>query len=499
MSQEWTIGIAFSLYLVAMLAIGVLAYLKTKDLSDYVLGGRSLGPWVTALSAGASDMSGWLLLGLPGMAYASGLGSLWLAAGLLLGTYGNWRVMARRLRAFSIKADNALTLPAYLERRFCDQSHLLRSLSAIFILIFFTIYTASGLIAAGKLFHQTFHLAYPLAVALSALAIISYTLFGGFLAVSWTDVVQGLLMSLALIVVPVYTIYACGGAGDVFTSLQGTKQVGLSSLLTNRQGQPLTLTAIISLLAWGLGYCGQPHILARFKAIRSERELPKARLIATTWTCFCLVGAILTGYAGLAYFSSSQPLADPETVFMSLVHTAFTPALAGILLAAVLAAVMSTADSQLLVASAALSEDIYCSRLRPQASQKEALQVGRLAVILIALAACGLALDADSLVLDVVAWAWAGFGATFGPVLIFSLYWKRMTRAAAIGGMLAGGLTVLFWHQQQGGLFDLYEIVPGMLAASLVIVACSLLWPRDHRSEEFFAQAQEQDFASCGQ
>jgi sodium/proline symporter len=467
-SHELTIGLTFAGYLALMLGIGYLAWRRTDSLADFVLGGRRLGSWVAALSASASDMSGWLLLGLPGYAYLSGLESLWLAGGLLLGTWLNWRLVAARLRQASERAGNALTLPAYLANRFADDSGLIRGVSALFILLFFLFYTSSGLVAGGKLFEAVFGLPYVWAVTAGAFTIILYTAFGGFLAVSWTDVVQGLLMAAALVAVPVMAL----GGGDATLS-PAPIPAALLDPFSDKLGRPLGWITIVSLLAWGLGYFGQPHILARFKAVQSVQLIPQARRIAVSWVALTLSAACLVGLSGIGSFNA--PLADAEKVFIHLVDLLFHPLIAGICLAAILAAIMSTADSQLLVASSAFTGDLYQSLLRKQASDRELVMVGRLAVLVIALFAFLLALDPQSKVLDLVAYAWAGFGAAFGPAIILSLYWPGMTRAGALGGIVAGGVTVVVWKQLEGGIFELYEIVPGILASVLVICLVSLV------------------------
>jgi sodium/proline symporter len=472
---DTAITATFLAYLALMLGIGVWAYRKTADSSGYFLGGRSLGPWPAALSAGASDMSGWLLLGLPGFAFTSGIESLWLAGGLLLGTWLNWLLVARRLRAYTYAADDALTIPEFFANRFGDPRHLLQAVSAFFVLLFFLFYTSSGLVAAGKLFETVFGFDYEMAVIVGTLFVVSYTLFGGFLAVSWTDLVQGLLMAAALLIVPVIAISADGGVGAMLGTLEG-QNPELLTLWRDSEGNPLGLIAIVSLAAWGLGYFGQPHILARFAGIRSGADVPKARRIAVTWSALSMAGAILVGLAGAAWVQTNAggELADPETIFMVLVDALFHPVIAGILLAAILAAIMSTADSQLLVSSSALAEDFYRKLLRPGASQAEIVLVGRGAVVLLAMIALLLAFDPNSTVLGLVGYAWAGFGAAFGPVLVLSLYWRRMNHAGALAGVLVGGLTVVVWKQLSGGFFDLYEIVPGVAFGTVAIVLTSL-------------------------
>lgn len=463
--------ITFVLYLALMLGIGIMAYRRTQDLSDYVLGGRSLGPIPSALSAGASDMSGWLLLGLPGYAMSAGYGAFWLAGGLLVGTWLNWLLVAQRLRVYSQKADDSLTLPAFFEKRFEDHSHSLRIVSAIFILVFFLFYTSSGLVAGGKLFNTVFGLDYELAVVLGAAAVISYTLFGGFLAVSWTDVVQGLLMLGAMILVPVIALSDLGGVDVAFAAIEA-KNPELLNLFTNADGSGITLIATLSLLGWGLGYFGQPHILARFKGIKSKDSVPSARRIAVAWSGLSMMGSLFIGLFALAYLKTD--LGDNETVFMVMVESLFHPVVAGVLLAAILAAVMSTADSQLLVASSALTEDFYKALVHKSASDKQLVMIGRLAVVGIAVVATILALDENSGVLALVSYAWAGFGAAFGPALLMSLYWKRMNRWGALAGILVGGLTVVVWKQLTGGVFDLYEIIPGMVLSFIAIVVATL-------------------------
>ncbi|WP_305374230.1 sodium/proline symporter PutP [Photobacterium leiognathi] len=470
--NNFAITATFIAYLLAMLAIGYMAYKRTSSSSDYFLGGRSLGPWPSAISAGASDMSGWLLLGLPGYAYLAGFESLWLAGGLLLGTWLNWLICAKRLRTYSITADNSLTLPEFLSRRFDDNSKLIQTISAFFILLFFLFYTSAGLVAGGKLFETVFGLDYTLALFIGTVCVVTYTLFGGFLAVSWTDLVQGLLMSAALLIVPITAM----NADPVYLmETLHSKNPELLTFWNDIKGQPLSWMVILSLLGWGLGYFGQPHILARFKATRSNKDIGAARRIAVIWTALSMIGALLVGLTGIVYVDGNLggELADSEKVFMLLVNAIFHPVMAGILLAAILAAIMSTADSQLLVSSSALAEDFYKQVFRPQASSQEIVMVGRIAVILLSIVAFILALDPESSVLALVSYAWAGFGAAFGPVLLLSLYWKEMNRNGAIAGILVGAITVVVWKQLTGGIFDLYEIIPGFIFATLAVVMVS--------------------------
>ncbi len=463
------VAVAFAVYLVAMLAIGFVAWARTRDLEDYILGGRSLGAWVAALSAGASDMSGWLLLGLPGFAYAAGSRSLFLAGGLLLGTYLNWSVVAPRLREATIRR-GALTLPEFFAKHFPEVSTLLRMVSALFIIIFFTIYTCSGMVAGGKLFNAVFGLPYYLAVGAGAAAVITYTFLGGFLAVSWTDAVQATLMFFALILVPL-SVFSGYGTSGVHAASPFPPHF-FDPFITSG-GTSISMITVFSLLSWGAGYFGQPHILARFMAVDSVGNVSQARRIATFWAAVTLAGAVAAGVAGRMYLGSG--LVDSEKVFIILVHRVMPPVLAGVCLSAVLAAIMSTADSQLLVSASVFTEDFYRVFFRKEAGQTELVTAGRIAVMVIALAAGLLAIDPDNRVLDLVSYAWAGFGAAFGPVVVLSLYWRSMTGWGALAGVISGGLTVLIWKNLHGGIFELYEMVPGIVLATAGVVVVSFL------------------------
>lgn len=471
---------AFIIYLVGMLVIGLVCYKLTKNFTDYMLGGRSLNPAVAALSAGASDMSGWLLLGLPGAVYAAGMNQIWIGIGLVIGAYLNWQFVAKRLRAYTEIAGDAITIPDYLNNRFQDSSRILRLISAVVILVFFTFYVSAGLVAGGLLFEQTFGLDYQVALWVGSAVIVSYTFLGGFLAVSWTDFFQGLMMFFALIIVPVIAVSAIGSWGET------TARVGEIDPVYNDVFSDMTTFGIISLMAWGLGYFGQPHILVRFMAVRSLNDVPTARLINMVWMVFALYGAVFVGYSGIAYFAD-QPLENPETVFIQFCQVLFNPWVSGFLLAAILAAVMSTIDSQLLVCSSALTEDLYRSFFRKEASQNELVSVGRLSVVGVALVATLLATDPQVGVLDLVAYAWAGFGAAFGPVILLSLFWRRMTRNSAAAGLIVGAATVVVWKQLEGGIFDLYEILPGFVLCTIAVVAVGLLesQPRGRVAADF--------------
>jgi sodium/proline symporter len=472
-----------ALYLLGMVGVGVWMYRRTKNLDDFVLGGRSLGTFPAALSAQASDMSGWLLLGLPGAIYVAGLGEAWIGIGLLIGTYLNWKFVASRLRTYTERAGNAVTLSAYFENRFEDRTRLLRLVSALVTIVFFAIYVSSGLVAGGLLFELVFNIDMDTAIIISAVVIVAYTLLGGFLAVSYTDAVQGMLMVGALIVVPTIAVIADGG----FAAMNDTVRAESASLLDLfgsaefdgqewTTGGTLTIVAIVSGLAWGLGYFGQPHILARFMGIRDAAMVPVARRIGVAWVAICLVGAVLVGIAGIAFFS--EPLENPETVFLGLITETITPWIGGILLTAVLAAVMSTADSQLLVTSSALTEDMYRAFLHKDAPDRTLLWVGRGTTVGVAIVATYLALRGGT-VLDLVAYAWAGFGAAFGPAIVLSLYWRKMTGAGALAGMISGAATVVLWRNVVGG--DLYEIIPGVIVATIACVVFSRIGSQPER------------------
>ena len=464
--------ITFVVYIAAMILIGFTAYRATKNFDDYILGGRSLGSFVTALSAGASDMSGWLLMGLPGAVFVAGLSESWIAIGLIAGAWLNWIFVAGRLRVHTEHNHNALTLPDYFSHRFEDTSRLLRIFSALVILVFFTIYCASGIVAGPPLFVTTFGLSHDTALWVGAAANIIYVFVGGFLAVSWTDTVQATLMIFALLITPIFVILSLGDMGAVMDTIAAQDPSNFDMF------KGLSFIAIISLLGWGLGYFGQPHILVRFMAADSVKTIPNARRIGMAWMILTLAGAVTVGFLGIAYFADNPTLAgavteNGERVFMELVKLMFNPWIAGIILSGVLAAVMSTLSAQLLVSSSALTQDFYKAFLRKGASQTELVWVGRGMVLLIALIAIGIASNPDSKVLGLVSYAWAGFGAAFGPVVLISLIWKRMTRNGALAGMLVGAITVVVWKEFIG--LGLYEIIPGFILASLAIYVVSLM------------------------
>lgn len=464
-------SITFCAYLALMIGLGFAAWWYTKTFSDYILGGRRLGGLVTALSAGASDMSGWLLMGLPGAVYYAGISESWIAIGLTIGTFFNWVLVAGRLRVYTELEQNALTLPDFFTHRFADDRKILRIISAVVILIFFTIYCASGIVASARLFENTFSLDYTTAVWVGAIVTIFYVFIGGFLAVTMTDTIQATLMCGALILVPIVVMMDLGGWDQAVSAVAAVDPAMLDML----RGQ--TVIGIVSLLAWGLGYFGQPHILVRFMAARSVRVMSSACRISIIWIIFCLGGAVSVGFFGSAYFAAHADQAalvteNHERVFIVLSQVLFNPWIGGILMSAILAAVMSTLSCQLLVCSSTLTEDFYRTFLRPKAGQRELIWFGRAMVLLVAAISIAIALDPKSMVLSIVSYAWAGFGAAFGPVVLFSLWWRRTTASGALAGMIVGAATVLIWHQ--GAWWGLYEIVPGFILASLAIVVVSL-------------------------
>jgi len=485
-----TLG-TLALYFLAMIGIGLFAWRKSTDTSEgYLLAGRNLPPSVAALSAGASDMSGWLLLGLPGALYAAGLVEAWIGIGLFAGAVLNWFIVAPRLREQTERYGNALTIPEFLANRFPDKGVALRVVSALVIVVFFTVYTAAGLVGGGKLFETAFAgllpglgmSDYALGIWITAGIVLAYTMVGGFLAVSLTDFVQGIIMMLALVVMPLVVMF--GSGGDAGGSLN---EVPIDGFLSLTNG--LTLIGFISAVTWGLGYFGQPHIIVRFMAIDTVEKVAAARNIGLTWMGVSLLGAVGMGLAGRAYAERNGIVVDdPETIFIVLSELLFHPAITGFLFAALLAAIMSTISSQLLVSSSSLTEDFYRLFLRKQASEREAVNVGRICVALVALAAIALASDPDSQVLGLVANAWAGFGAAFGPLILLALTWRGMTGAGALAGLVTGALIVglwigLGWNQSFLGGPGLYEIVPGFFGAWIAIVAVSKATARNAQAQ----------------
>jgi SSS family solute:Na+ symporter/sodium/proline symporter len=475
--METGVVISLGIYFAGMLGIGFYAWRKaTSTLKGFLIGGRDLGPGVAALSAGAADMSGWLLMGLPGAVYLSGLSTGWLAAGLIVGAYLNYRLVAPRLRVQTERAGDSITIPRFFEQRLADASGALRVISATVIVVFFTLYTSSGMVAGGKLFESAFGADYSVGLWITAGVVVAYTFLGGFLAVSLTDFVQGVIMLVALIIVPTVAIAAVGGPGEALASAARANPAMLDLF------GGLGAAAVISNLAWGLGYFGQPHILARFMAVRQLSDVPKMRRIGMSWMAVTLTGALATGFAGLAYASRNGiAVKDPETIFVVLADLLFHPLVTGFLLAALLAAIMSTVSSQLLVSSSSLTEDFYRGWLKREVSEKSLVRASRLCVLAVSLVAIALAYSPNSNILGLVANAWAGFGAAFGPIIILSLGWKRLTRNGAGAGMIAGAVTVLFWIyapvMPDGAVLSsiLYEMVPGFFVCAIVAIGVSLM------------------------
>ena len=488
---------ALALYFGAMLLIGYLAYLKTSDHESYMLAGRGLPPWVAALSAGASDMSGWLIMGLPGAIYTTGLIEGWIAVGLFIGSYLNWRLVAPRLRAYTEISRNSITLPSFFENRLRDNSRLLRSISSIVILVFFTLYASSGMVAGGKFFESAFGGSYMTGMILVTAVTLAYTLFGGFLGASMTDVVQGLMMVVALIVVPAVAIFAVGGMGET-ASLVTTVGAGNLSLIGAGQHTAGAATLIIiSGLAWGLGYFGQPHIVVRFMALRTPQEARSARIIGTSWQFLSLAGAVCSGLIGIAYFSKfGNAPADAETVVLLLSQVLLHPLIAGFVLAAVLAAIMSTLSSQLIVCSSALVEDIYRAVKKPAPSQQTLIMLGRAGVLAVSIIAAVLAVNPSDNILGLVGFAWAGFGAAFGPLVLLSLYWRKLTNIGAIAGMVSGSIMVFVWKSLGTGL---YELLPAFVTSRVVTALVSLAtYKRNEEIEQEFTQSCQAVAAPAG-
>ena len=474
----FTTTTTFIVYIFSMIVIGLIAARSTSSLSDYVLGGRRLGRVITGLSAGASDMSGWLLMGLPGALFVSGISQAWIAIGLTIGQWCNWKFVAARLRSFTANASDSLTLPDYFAARFKDKYRITAIVSAVIILIFFVVYCSSGMVSGAKLFEQTFELDYQNALLIGAVSTILYVCIGGFLAVSWTDAVQATLMIFALIITPIIILTDIGSVQEA-NELVSLKSVNMSNILSGT-----TVIGLISLAGWGLGYVGQPHILVRFMAASTVRGMGGARRISISWMIFCLLGSVLVGYYGVA-FAARHPeieIKDPEQIFIIVTQVLFSPWIAGILLSAILAAIMSTLSCQLLVASSTLTQDFYSRLIRKNASQKELVWVGRGMLLLVAAFAYIIAMDPNSGILKLVSYAWAGFGAAFGPTVVISVFYKKMTLPAAIIGMITGALTVIVWEIFNP--FGLYSLVPGFIISSLVIFVVSLFTQKNNEKVE---------------
>ena len=480
--------VAFIAYMAMMLLIGA-SYMKTgKSTEDYFLGGRKLGGWVVALSAQASDMSGWLLMGLPGSVYALGTGQMWIAVGLFLGTVANWLIISGRLRRYTIVANNSLTLPADFENRFHDKKRILLGISSVVIVIFFLVYTASAFASGGKLFSTVFGCSYHVSLTIGAVIILAYTFMGGFMAVCTTDFIQGMLMLVALVTVPVVAFALMGG--NVGPALEQTGVTAANFLNVMKNGDNnFSAVEIISQLAWGLGYCGMPHILVRFMAVKNQKELNKSKGIAIIWVALSLAFAVVIGVLGRAYLYPTILGADggsTEIVFIEMIKQVFTvdirlPIVAGLFLCGILAAIMSTADSQLLVTASSMSEDIYKGIIKKDATEEKVMKISRYTVLGVAVLAYLIAWDPNSSIMGLVSNAWAGLGAAFGPTVLMSLFWKRCNLPGAVAGIVSGGLTVIIWDyipliggQILGTVTGLYSLAIGFLISIVLIVVVSL-------------------------
>ncbi len=484
--DKWIILVAMLGYMALVIVIGLIYAKRNQNTEQFFLGGRSLGPWVTAMSAEASDMSGWLLMGLPGVAYISGFSeAFWTALGLGIGTYLNWKIVAVRLRKYSQVANNSITLPDFLSNRFKDNKKILMNISAIIILLFFTIYVATGFVACGKLFNSIFGIDYTLMMLVSAAVIVIYTIIGGFLAESTTDFIQGILMCISLAIVLIVGVVAAGGVKDVIANIKqmpGFLNINQIFSFKDQTAAPFGFLAIISTLAWGLGYFGMPHVLLRFMAIRSSKELKKSRIVATTWVIISLFSAVCLGLVGAAVFphagANGLISGNHETIFIQMSIKLLPAVIAGIMMSGIMAATMSTSDSQLLITASAVSQNIYKGFLNKKASDKNVMWVSRITIIIVTVIAAILALNENSSIFRLVSYAWAGFGAAFGPVILFSLFWKRMTLAGAVSGVIAGGGMVILWKNvisKLASYLNIYELLPAFIFACIVIVVVSLL------------------------
>lgn len=500
--MEIGVIISLGLYFALMLAIGLFAYRNSEaNVEGYLLGGRQLSPAVTALSAGASDMSGWMLMGLPGAMYISGMSAAWIGIGLVIGAWCNYKFVAPRLRSYTEVANNAITIPDYFAERFVDKSNLLRIISAIVIILFFTLYTSSGVVAGGKLFESSFGFDYTVGVFVTAGVVVAYTLFGGFMAVSLTDFVQGCIMFIALILVPTVVIFDLGGITATINTVNAIDTNFFSLFTAVGSTESISLIAIISLMAWGLGYFGQPHIIVRFMALRSVKDMPTARRIGMSWMIIALIGALTTGLFGMAYANANNiNVDDPETIFIVLSQLLFHPLIAGFLLAAILAAIMSTISSQLLVTSSSLVNDIYEVLFRKNAPQQELVLASRLAVLIVAIVAILLALGENKSILSLVSNAWAGFGAAFGPLILLSLYRQDISKIAALAGILSGTVTILIWMNIPYGNGQtlsawMFELVPGFIISTVFILLFTRLYPNQapEVAKHFSAMHQQLD------
>jgi len=491
--------IAFGIYMIGMLLVGIASAKKNKNADDFFLGGRNLGGWVAALSAQASDMSGWLLMGLPGCIYAFGANQAWIAIGLFIGTVLNWMFVSGRLRRYTIKAGNAMTIPEYLSNRFRDNKNILKAISAIVILIFFLVYTASAFSAGGKLFASVTTMTYHQALTLGAIVILLYTFLGGFLAVCATDFVQGMMMLIGILTVPIIAVMLMGTGHIIPNLIDSGLDVSAREFLNifSENGKPISPISVASQLAWGLGYCGMPHILVRFMAVRDEKELAKSRKIAIVWVLLSLAVACIIGVIGRAYLYPtvlSTEGSQYENVYIEMIKKLFMddinlPFIGGILLCGILAAIMSTADSQLLVSSSSVAKDLFKGVLFKKSTEKQVLVVGRVTVLIVAVIAFIIAWNPNSSIMLLVSDAWAGLGSAFGPTILLSLYWKKTNIAGAAAGMISGGLTVIIWDYIKfltmdgqkvtlGTYTGVYSLLVGFFVSLIMIVLVSMVTPK---------------------
>ncbi len=463
---DLSILITILIYFSGLMYLGWRGFRKTKTFSDYILGGRKLGPVVGALNVGASDMSSWLLMGLPGAFYLFGFNQAWMVAGLITGSYLSWKIVAIRLRRYTEIAGDSLTLPTFLENRFEDNSRILSIITSVVIIVFFTVYIASGFVGSAKLFSQVFDISYFGALAISCVVVVSYAFLGGFLAVSWADLFQGLLMLAVLLITPIVVFFKSDFS--VIDFVNKTREIAPEHL---NLFHDMSFMGIIGAFAWGLGYFGQPHIISKYMAIKDQNKIGLARKICISWMTLAMLGSAIIGALGFVYFVDN-PLAEPETVFVAMVHDIFHPIFIGIVISAILSAIMSTANAQIIICCSALSQDFYRHFFRKNAGDKEMLIVTRSWVLIVALAAFFIATDETSSILGLVSQAWAGLGASIGPIIIFSLFWQKTTKPAAIVGVVSGMVGVIIFSKI---FYFSYEILPAFLLSSLLIFVVSLL------------------------
>lgn len=509
MSEQTWFVIAIIAYLMAMLAIGYWSYTKTSEYDDYVLGGRGLPPFVAALSAGASDLSGWVLMGLPGALFLSGLSELWIVFGLFAGAIANWQWVAPRLRAYSEIAENSITIPSFFENRLRDKSRMLRMVSAAIIIFFFTFYVSSGMVAGGRYFESTFDGDYLVGLLIVAAVTVAYTFVGGFLAVSYTDMVQGLMMFSALIIVPIMALLALDQPSDIF-SFAANNDYGTNGVVEANPdffnlfnvASAAGIATIIGNAAWGLGYFGQPHIIVRFMALKSPADAKASRNYGVFWLAICYAGATFVALIATVFFTQTgHSITDQdafETVFLDMARVMFHPLPAGLVLTAVLAAIMSTMSSQLLILSSSLIEDIYMGLAKKHPSQFVLINLSRTAVVVIAIIGALLAVNPSDTILGLVGFAWAGFGSAFGPLVLFALYWKRLNAPGAIAGMITGAVVSIVWGTWFGDI--IYEMVPGFIASTvaLVLVTLATKAPSEEIQQEFDKAAKLDNLADAG-